>query len=73
MRFLFLCWLLLHFVGITDGLLSIDAPIDKTLVDSIRQQFLETPEQTNWTVYFDTGGGSVMEGIDCCHFFSKIM
>ena len=69
MRFLFLCWLLLHFVGITDGLLSIDAPIDKFLVDSIRQQFLETPEQTNWTVYFDTGGGSVMEGNRLLPFF----
>ena len=69
MRILFLCWLFSHFLGRTDSLLSIDAPIDKFLVDSIRQQFIETPEQKNWTVYFDTGGGSVMEGNRLLPFF----
>lgn len=51
--------------------IPIDTVIDKYSVDMIQYIFNSEPNRTDWTVYFNTPGGSVSDGIRLLPYFEK--
>jgi ATP-dependent protease ClpP protease subunit len=51
--------------------IPIDTVINKQSVDMIQSIFHNEPNRTDWTIYFNTPGGSVIDGIRLLPYFEK--
>ena len=52
-------------------IIPIDTTIHKESVDMIQSIFHSEPNRTDWTVYFNTPGGSVSDGIRLLPYFER--
>lgn len=70
----FLLSFLLFFLNFSYGevdFIPIDTIINKQSVDMIQSIFHSEPNRTDWTIYFNTPGGSVSDGIRLLPYFEK--
>lgn len=52
-------------------IIPIDTVIHKETVDMIQSIFHNEPNRTDWTIYFNTPGGSVTDGIRLLPYFER--
>ena len=74
MKFTFFIFFFLSFffLGSSDlDFIPIDTVINKQSVDMIQSIFHSEPNRTDWTVYFNTPGGSVSDGIRLLPYFER--
>lgn len=62
MNFKFLFLLMWFGMVSSQGLVSIEGPVNKQSVDEVIYEFHTNPEENDWVFYLNTPGGSVMDG-----------